>query len=58
LHLDYAQYALYYLLTCGGFNGQQDVAAAAAAYQAVPASRPQYAATPGMVELRQQLLQV
>jgi hypothetical protein len=51
-------YALYYLLTCGGTTGSQDVAAAAAAFRAVPHSNHKYAAVPGLVELRLQLLQV
>lgn len=58
LRLDYTQYGLYYLLTCGGFTGQQDVGAAAAAYRALPNSHPQYAATPGLIQLRLELLQV
>lgn len=57
LRLAYVQYGLYYLLTCGGFNSGQDVAAAAAAYRALPGSNPQYAAA-GLVQLRLQLLEV
>lgn len=50
-------YGLYYLLTCGGFSGSQDVAAAAAAFTALAGSNPKYAAA-GVVQLREQLLQV
>jgi hypothetical protein len=57
LRLSYVQYGLYYLLTCGGFTGSQDVDAAAAAFRDVAATNPKYAAA-GLVELREQLLQV
>ena len=51
------QYGLYYLLTCGGFTGSQDVDAAATAFRDVAATNPKYAAA-GVVQLREQLLQV
>lgn len=57
MRLSYVQYGLYYLLTCGGFTGSQDVDAAATAFRDVAATDPKYAAA-GVVQLREQLLQV
>jgi hypothetical protein len=57
LRLSYVQYAIYYLLTCGGFDGSQGVAAAADAFRAVPDGNGKYAAA-GVVDLRRQLLEV